>query len=120
MKTKTVSFRLPNDVIESIEAQAKVTGRSKTNIVLNALTQAYGFHRPSSPSPSLEHLERQLHELRGQVKALSQERIDANRPTYFGDHIQRLTSGLDHLITHLEHLDAKLNNHLSAQNRSYK
>ncbi|MDJ0704108.1 MAG: hypothetical protein QNJ46_12565 [Leptolyngbyaceae cyanobacterium MO_188.B28] len=118
MKTKTVSFRFPNDVIESIEAEAKITGRSKTNIVLNALTQAYGFHRPTEPTPTLEQIERQLSELRGQIRSLSQERVNASyQPAYFDDPIQQLTAGLDHLIARLEQLDSKLNTQLSAHNQ---
>ena len=94
-----------------------MTGRSKTNIVLNALTQAYGFYRPSDDSPTLEQLERQLNDLRGQIRNLSQEPAEANRPVQFGDHIQQLTAGLDHLIARLDQLDTKLKAQLSAPDR---
>ena len=109
MKSKTVSFRFPDGVIEGIEAEAQMTGRSKTDIVLNALIQAYGFQHPSEPPITLEQLQRQLNELQAQVKNLSNEAPVSNLQSSLRDDIQQLTIGLNHLIFRFEQLEEKLN-----------
>ncbi|MCG8366971.1 MAG: ribbon-helix-helix domain-containing protein [Pseudanabaenales cyanobacterium] len=115
MKSKTVSFRFPDDVIDGIEAEAQMTGRSKTDIVLNALAQAYGFQHHSASPITFEQLERQLNDLRAQVKSLSNESPVSNRQTNLRDDILRLTTGLNHLIARFEQIEEKLNTQLAAK-----
>jgi hypothetical protein len=45
MASKLVAFRLPQDLIEAIEAEAAATGKDKTSIVTNGLRQV--FHIPA-------------------------------------------------------------------------
>ena len=116
MKSKTVSFRFPDDVIEGIEAEAQITGRSKTDIVLNALIQAYGFQYHTESPITLEQLEQQLNELRAQVKNLSQKPPVSTLQSSLSDDIQQLSTGLHHLISRFEQLEEKLNIQLAAKN----
>ena len=72
MANKTVSFRLPTELVEAIEAQAKATGQSKTNVVIAALAKFYGcpYSQPKSVTP--EQFQQQLNELKYQVARLSE------------------------------------------------
>ena len=116
MKSKTVSFRFPDDVIEGIEAEAQMTGRSKTDIVLSALIKSYGFQYQSASPITLEQLQHQLNELREQVKNLSQEPPVSNLEASLRDDIQQLTTGLNHLISRFTKLEEKLNTQTAAKN----
>ena len=60
MASKTVSFRLPESIVQAIEAQAKVTGKNKTTLIVEVLTQAYGFSPPSAQQITLEMLQQQV------------------------------------------------------------
>lgn len=41
MASKLVAFRLPQDLIEAIEAEAAATGKDKTSIVVHGLRQIF-------------------------------------------------------------------------------
>ena len=80
MANRTVSFRLPATLITKIEAQAKVTGRSKTSLIIEALNQAIDPQPSSIDSAAPAALQRQIQQLEAQVLALS-EQLDALRKT---------------------------------------
>ena len=71
MANRTVSFRLPATLIKSIEAQSKVTGRSKTSLIIEALNQAIDPQSPATDSAATSVLQQQIQELKDQVKTLS-------------------------------------------------
>lgn len=73
MGSQHISFQLPSEVIEAIEAEAKRTGQSETAVVLTILTQAFVGPYPASPDITLEQLQRQLNELRVQILSLSEQ-----------------------------------------------
>jgi hypothetical protein len=55
MASKLVAFRLPQDLIEAIEAEAAATGKDKTSIVVNGLRQIFQVSADSScPRESLQ------------------------------------------------------------------
>ena len=71
MASKTVSFRLPENIVQAIEAHAKATGKNKTTLIVEVLTQAYGLE----PSPQRQQitpamLQQQLDDLKQQVANL--------------------------------------------------
>ncbi|MDJ0704111.1 MAG: PAS domain S-box protein [Leptolyngbyaceae cyanobacterium MO_188.B28] len=71
MASKTVSFRLPENIVQAIEAHAKATGKNKTTLIVEVLTQAYGL----APSPQQRQitptmLQQQLDDLKQQVTNL--------------------------------------------------
>ena len=71
MANKTVSFRLPTELVEAIDAQAKATGQSKTSVVIAALAKSYGYQH-SLPRPIiLKQFQQQLNELQHQKAILS-------------------------------------------------
>lgn len=72
MANKTVSFRLPTELVEAIEAQAKATGQSKTNVVMAALAKFYGCPYSSPQSVISEQVQQQLNELKHQITILSE------------------------------------------------
>ncbi|MEO0409292.1 MAG: ribbon-helix-helix protein, CopG family [Cyanobacteria bacterium P01_A01_bin.135] len=69
MANRTVSFRLPETLIRAIESEADRTGRSKTEVVIEALTHEDG---PLSVLPAItkprSQLERQIDTIRSQVE----------------------------------------------------
>ena len=71
MAKKTVSFRLPDNIIQALEAQAKATGKTKTALIVEILTETYGLsQRPPQPITP-EMLQQQLDQLKQQVAGLS-------------------------------------------------
>lgn len=73
MANKTISFRIPDEVTEALETQVKLTGRSKTSLIVEALTQAFGLPRTSPASPTINSLEHQLKALEKKVTVLSSQ-----------------------------------------------
>lgn len=71
MAKKTVSFRLPDNIVQALEAQAKVTGKNKTKLVVEILTQAYDLSQPPSQQVTPEMLQQQIDQLKQQVAVLS-------------------------------------------------
>ena len=64
MATKTVSFRLPVELAEAIEAEATATGQSRTKIVTAILSKFYDYPYVPPQSITLEQLQAQLNELK--------------------------------------------------------
>ena len=75
MANKTVSFRLPIELVEAIEAQAEAKGQSKTNVVIAALAEFYGCSHSLPQSVTTEQLQLQLNELKHQMAIL----LEANK-----------------------------------------
>ena len=71
MTRKTVSFRLPESIIQAIEAHAKATGKTRTTLIVEVLSQAYGLPQPSPPQVTTEMLQQQIDELKQQVATLA-------------------------------------------------
>ena len=71
MANKTVSFRLPSELIAAIEAEARATGQSKTDVVISALTHSYGCSASFTQSATPEALQQQLNHLKEQIAILS-------------------------------------------------
>ena len=94
MATKTVSFRLPTELVELIEADALTTGRSKTQVVIAALAKFYDYPYALPESITLEQLQEQLNELRRQLSNLS-----AHIPLEFSP----TNSKQDFVTRHLNH-----------------
>lgn len=69
MANRTVSFRLPETLIRAIETEAERTGRSKTEVVIEALTHQ---DSPLDALPAItkprSQLERQIDTIRSQVE----------------------------------------------------
>jgi hypothetical protein len=68
MASKLVAFRLPQDLIEAIEAEAGATGKDKTSIVVNGLRQIFQIpperacprELPQQPVPKRVNLDQEL------------------------------------------------------------
>ena len=76
MASKTVSFRLPDEVVSAIEAHANATGKTKTAVVLDALAIALGV----TMEPQEISLQQQVIALEQRVTALEQEKGAAIAP----------------------------------------
>ena len=85
MASKTVSFRLSDEVVSAIEAHAKAKGQTRTAVVVEALTNALGVSRESAlgvsrASPDSSVLKR-LIALEQRVAALEQEKAQRSQST---------------------------------------
>ena len=102
MANKTVSFRLPTELVEAIEAQAKATGQSKTNVVIAALADIYECPHPSPPSLTLEQFQQQLNALKHQLAILSEANklqqilTGADDPIKLGPEVDAVISSMPH------------------------
>ena len=77
MVSKLVAFRLPDEIIQAIESEARATGKDKTAVVVQALRQF--FNLPSSEPTTVEKLQKQVVELEAKVDKLS-EQVSKNLP----------------------------------------
>lgn len=79
MARKTVSFRLPESIVQALELHAKATGKSRTTLFLEVLTKAYGLSQ-SAPQPiTPKMLQYQLEQLKQQMANVIID--DQNAPT---------------------------------------
>lgn len=86
MASKTVSFRLPDEVVIAIEAHAKTTGQTRTAVVVDALVKALGVSRVS---PDISLLQR-VNALEQRVATLEQEKAQRSPsvPKVIAEHVK--------------------------------
>lgn len=73
---KPVVLRIPAELVEAIEAQAKATGQSMNDVLLEALDEFYGHPLALTPSAILEQvqqLQQQLNKLQHQMEIILSE-----------------------------------------------
>ncbi|NJN57484.1 MAG: PAS domain S-box protein [Leptolyngbyaceae cyanobacterium SL_5_9] len=116
MASKTITFRLPAEVIEVIESQAKATGRNRTAIVIEALAQTYGLHPPSPAPVTTEILQQQLDDLQEQVTTLSQQLAEANQKSLSNGNTAGLVQILEQAIRSFQTFSIQPSEDLAAGN----
>ena len=76
MVTKTLSFRLPVEIVEAIEADASATGQSRTRVVTAILSKFYDRPYVVPQSVTLDHIQEQVNELRLLMHSLEPDQIN--------------------------------------------
>jgi predicted ATP-grasp superfamily ATP-dependent carboligase len=71
MTTKVMTFRFPEELAEEIVSRSKVTGRDRTAVVVEALSEAFNLSIPVSSS--VESLQQQLNQLEATVTDLAEQ-----------------------------------------------
>ena len=72
MASKLVAFRLPDDVVQAIESEARLTGKDKTAVVVRALRRFFDLPA-ATESTVVEGLQRQMNELERKVEELTEQ-----------------------------------------------
>lgn len=95
MGSKTVSFRIPEEMLQAIEKQAKAMGKTKTDLVIEALAQVYNLPIPDSET-SLDSIQQQLDALRQQMSELTGN--STAQQTLARDGIIKVTSAIQEVL----------------------
>jgi len=96
MASKTVSFRLPEEILDAIEKLAKTLGKTKTDLVVEALAQVYGLPKPQSSLVNLDSVQQQINTLRQQVDELTDQTVAQRAETR--EEIFRVTSAIQETL----------------------
>ena len=82
MTSKSMTFRFPVPLAQAIEGQAKATGRDRTTVVSEALTQSFGLSLSAKASvTTIEMLQQQIEQLESNIAGLSQQLAALQRNT---------------------------------------
>ena len=76
MTSKSMAFRFPEELAQVITSRAKATGRDKTTVVVEALTQAFGLQMPFPALVTTELLQEQLHQLEDKIAIVSEQLVE--------------------------------------------
>jgi len=71
MTTKVMTFRFPAELAEEIVSRSKATGKDRTAVVVEALSEAFDLSLPTSLS--IESLQQQLNQLEAIVTDLANQ-----------------------------------------------
>ncbi|MEO1147677.1 MAG: PAS domain-containing protein [Cyanobacteria bacterium J06638_22] len=71
MTNRTVSFRFPQDLINTLEVHATRSGKTKTDLVIEAIAEVYGGSPPVSASATISSVQQQINALRKEVESLA-------------------------------------------------
>ncbi|NEP13523.1 MAG: PAS domain S-box protein [Symploca sp. SIO2C1] len=83
MTNKVMTFRLPEELIKVIEYRAKITNQSQNNLVVEALSNAFGLSVSSLEPITSEMVGQQLNEIIEQATSLSKRVVEFCQETYF-------------------------------------
>ena len=74
MSHRTISLQLPEEIATELEARTQSNGKNETEIILDALAQAWGLPTSTSASNTITmaDFQRQLHAIKTHVEALSE------------------------------------------------
>jgi len=91
MSSKLVAFRLPEELIEAVDAQARATGQDRTAVVVQSLKRVFGFQ---SPEPNtVQELQGQMNEVMKKVARLTEQLATLSQETRSNSRIiQRITT----------------------------
>ncbi|MEB3358317.1 MAG: PAS domain-containing protein [Synechococcales bacterium] len=67
MANRTFSLRLPAELLEAIEEHARVSGKTKTDLVIEALLQVYDVPQPATKPITLDAVQHQVNALRDRL-----------------------------------------------------
>lgn len=70
MTNRTVSFRFPQDLINTLEVHANRSGKTKTDLVIEAIAEVYGMSVPTSANATISSVQQQINALREEVESL--------------------------------------------------
>ncbi|MEO1208485.1 MAG: PAS domain-containing protein [Cyanobacteria bacterium J06638_20] len=87
MTNRTVSFRFPQDLIKTLEIHANRSGKTKTDLVIEAIAEVYGASAPISANTTIASVQQQINTLREEVESLAPRGI-----TQAQTHLQNYTS----------------------------
>ncbi len=73
MASKLVAFRLPEDLIQAIEAEAEATGKDKTAVVTFGLRQFFGLPVGDPTRNAVANIQQRLEQLERRVDDLTKE-----------------------------------------------
>lgn len=73
MASKLVAFRLPEDLIQAIEAEAEATGKDKTAVVVSGLRQIFNLPTPDPTLAAVESINECVAKLERRIDSLSEE-----------------------------------------------
>ncbi|MGF1513856.1 MAG: ribbon-helix-helix protein, CopG family [Elainellaceae cyanobacterium] len=103
MANRTVSFRLPETLIRAIETEAERTGRSKTEVVIEALTHQ---DSPLDALPTItkprSQLERQIDTMRSQIEHVSAPNVQVEQQ------LSTLISAVEDIAKRLRVIESQL------------
>ncbi len=94
-----MAFRFPTELAQAIEARAKATGRDKTAVVVEALTQAFGLPLPSPAPVTVEALQEQLSQLEVKIAIGSKQLAELYQATSTDSSTLHLITALAQTIT---------------------
>lgn len=91
MTSKSMSVRLPEQLAKAIAARVEATGKDKTTVVVEALTQAFEL-------PTTQALVQQLKQLKDQVASLSEQLAEVRQNTYLDSNPSRLITAIEQVV----------------------
>lgn len=94
MTSKSMTFRFSADIAQAIEAQARATGRDRTTVVVEALTQVFGLSLTSKVPVTLEVLQQQVEAIETSIKMFT-EQLVASQKIYASSNNSHLSALLN-------------------------
>lgn len=101
-----MTFRFPTELVEEIVSRTQQTGKDKTAIVVETLTQAFGLPAPSPAPITIAALQQQLNYLQNTVADLSQQLAGYHQshPFQLDDRSLHRISSLENIISSFQAL----------------
>ncbi len=94
-----MAFRFPEALAQAIESRARATGRDKTTIVVQALTQAFGLPLSSPEPTTIEALYEQLSQVEAQIAVFSEQLVELRQTAHADEGILRLIAVLERTLS---------------------
>ena len=71
MNSKSMTFRFPLQIVQAIEFQARATGRDRTTVVTEALSQSFGLSLPETDSVTVEILHQRIKQVEANLALIA-------------------------------------------------
>jgi predicted transcriptional regulator len=102
--TKIMTFRFPPDLVKEIVSRAQATGKDRTAVVVEALSQVFGLPLPSPTSTTAEALWQQLNQLEDIAVNLSEQVAELQQKLYLDNSLFRRLDALEQAVAALQTL----------------
>lgn len=117
MKNRTVSFRFPQELINTLEVKASHSGKTKTDLVIEAVAEVYGASKPISATATISSVQQQIDALRKDVETLATEG-GARAQAYFQGHTSNFVAAIQQALQSLKDFNSLLGEKIDT-NHSY-